>query len=256
MAAASLAGALRRAHIHGSTTNRALLIRILEHPEFISGDTDTHFLLRHDIAEMGRPLLDVSEERLAALAAAVSDQALQRQSSPVLSTIPSGWRNSPSQMQYRAYTGDHGQHDIGYTLAHPFSLEGVGRVSVVDALPESVSVLIGDASHEFEVARYGELRYVDSDLGPARLVEVPRFPSLMAEDDAGSLHAPMPGRVIRVDVSAGEEVSEGQVLVVMEAMKMEHTLRSPHDGTVSAVLCEAGEQVEADTILIVVEHAD
>jgi propionyl-CoA carboxylase alpha chain len=256
MAAASLAGALRRAHIHGSTTNRALLIRILEHPEFISGDTDTHFLLRHDIAEMGRPLLDVSEERFAALAAAVSDQALQRQSSPVLSTIPSGWRNSPSQMQYRAYTGDHGQHDIGYTLAHPFSLEGVGRVSVVDALPESVSVLIGDASHEFEVARYGELRYVDSDLGPARLVEVPRFPSLMAEDDAGSLHAPMPGRVIRVDVSAGEEVSEGQVLVVMEAMKMEHTLRSPHDGTVSAVLCEAGEQVEADTILIVVEHAD
>jgi propionyl-CoA carboxylase alpha chain len=256
MAAASLAGALRRAHIHGSTTNRALLIRILEHPEFISGDTDTHFLLRHDIAEMGRPLLDVSEERLAALAAAVSDQALQRQSSPVLSTIPSGWRNSPSQMQYRAYTGDHGQHDIGYTLTHPFSLEGVGRVSVVDALPESVSVLIGDASHEFEVARYGELRYVDSDLGPARLVEVPRFPSLMAEDDAGSLHAPMPGRVIRVDVSAGEEVSEGQVLVVMEAMKMEHTLRSPHDGTVSAVLCEAGEQVEADTILIVVEHAD
>ena len=256
IAAAMLAGALRRAHIHGSITNRALLIRILEHPEFISGDTDTHFLLRHDVAEMGRPLLDLSEERLAALAAAVSDQALERQSNSVLRTIPSGWRNSPGDLQHRAYTGDHGQHDIGYTLAHSFSLEGVGRVSVVDASPESVTVLIGDASQEFEIARYGELRYVDSHLGPARLVEVPRFPSLLAEDDAGSLHAPMPGRVIRVDVSAGEEVSEGQVLVVMEAMKMEHALRSPHDGTVSSVLCEAGEQVEADTILIVVEHAD
>ncbi|HEX6300087.1 MAG TPA: biotin carboxylase N-terminal domain-containing protein [Acidimicrobiia bacterium] len=256
MAAAILTGALRRAQIHGSTTNRALLIRILEHPEFISGDTDTHFLLRHDVAEMGRPLLDASEERLAALAIAVSDQALERQASPVLRTIPSGWRNSPSQMQHRRYTGDHGQHDIGYTLAHPFSLEGVGRVSVVHASPESVTVLVGEASHEFEIARYGELRYVDSDRGPARLMEVPRFPPSLAEEDAGSLHAPMPGKVIRVDAGVGEKVSEGQVLVVMEAMKMEHTLRSPHDGMVSSVLCEAGDQVEADTILIVVEHED
>jgi propionyl-CoA carboxylase alpha chain len=256
IAAAVLSGALRRAHIHGSTTNRALLIRILEHPEFISGDTDTHFLLRHDVAEMGRALLDASEERLAALAAAVSDQALERQSSPVLGTIPSGWRNSPSQMQHRAYTGDHGEHAIGYTMVHPFSLEGVGRVSVVHASPESVMVVIGEASHEFEIARYGELRYVDSDLGPARLVEVPRFSSSQGEEDAGSLHAPMPGKVIRVAAGVGEEVLEGQVLVVMEAMKMEHALRSPRDGMVSSVLCEAGDQVEADTILIVLEHGD
>ena len=255
-AAATLASALRRAHIHGSTTNRALLTRIIEHPEFLSGDIDTDFLTRHDASELGRPLLDPTEERLAALATAVSDQALERESILVLRTIPSGWRNWPDQLQLRAYTGDHGQHDIGYTLRRPFDLEGVGQASVVEASPSEASILVGDTLIRFDIARYGELRYVDSDLGPARLVEVPRFPSSETEEDAGSLHAPMPGKVIRVDATIGEEVSEGRALVVMEAMKMEHTLRAPHHGIVSQVLCGPGDQVEADTILIVMEDTE
>jgi propionyl-CoA carboxylase alpha chain len=255
-AAVTLSTALRRAQIHGSTTNRALLVRILEHPEFISGETDTHFLLRHDVSELARPLLDAAEERLAALAAAVSDQAKERESSAVLGTITSGWRNSPSQLQRRTYTGDHGLHDIDYTLSGPFNLDGVGQVTVGEASAEHAIVHIADAVLQFEVARYEELLYVDSDLGPAHLVEVARFPSRDAEEDAGSLHAPMPGKVIRVDVAVGDMVSEGQVLVVMEAMKMEHALRAPHDGTVSQVLSEPGDQVDADAILIVVEDAD
>ena len=251
-AATVLASALRRAHIHGSTTNRALLVRILEHPEFLSGQTDTHFLERHDVSQLGRPLLDPTQERISALAAALADQAVERESAGVLHSIPSGWRNSPSQMQHRAYTSDHGTHEIGYSLLHPFTLDGVGTVTVLKAEPGLVSIEIGDVEHEFSVGRYGDLRYVDSSVGPARLTEVPRFPSRYAEEDPGSLHAPMPGKVIRVGAAEGDEVSEGDVLVVMEAMKMEHTLRAPHAGTVAQVLCEAGEQVEADDVLIVV----
>jgi len=255
-AAATLATALWRAQIHGATTNRALLIRIVEHPDFLSGAIDTDFLVRHETSELGRPLLDISDERLAALAAAVSDQAFERESSPVLGAIPSGWRNSQTQLQHRAYTGDHGQHDVGYTLSRPFDLQGVGGVSVAHASPRGASIIVGEHRHEFEVARYEKLRYVDSDLGPGRLEEIPRFASSRTEDDPGSLHAPMPGMVIRVDASVGDEVAEGQVLVVMEAMKMEHSLRAPDNGTVSSVLCKTGDQVEADTILIVVESAD
>jgi biotin carboxyl carrier protein len=65
----------------------------------------------------------------------------------------------------------------------------------------------------------------------------------------------MPGKVLRVAVAEGDEVSEGATLVVMEAMKMEHTLRAPHGGTVSHVLCSPEDQVEADTVLVVVERA-
>ncbi|HUG32992.1 MAG TPA: biotin carboxylase N-terminal domain-containing protein [Acidimicrobiia bacterium] len=248
-----LTTALRRAEIHGSTTNRALLVRILEHPEFAGGETDTHFLQRNDASELGRPLLDVAGEKLAALAAAVADQALQREASPVLRTIPSGWRNSPSQLQTRSYTGDHGTHRVGYSMLASFSLEGVGTVSIAAASGDSVSIVVGESERDFAVARYGDLRYVDSTQGPARLVAIPRFPSSDAEDDPGSLHAPMPGRVIRVDATEGMKVSEGSVLVVMEAMKMEHTLRAPHDGKVTQVLCTPNDQVEAGAVLVVVE---
>jgi acetyl/propionyl-CoA carboxylase alpha subunit len=158
-------------------------------------------------------------------------------------------------MQVRAYTGHHDTHRIAYTVSGPFTLAGVGTVTVEKVSPDRVSVIVGEVDHEFEVARYGDIRHVDSNLGPARLVEVPRFPSRDGVEVAGSMHAPMPGKVVRIDVSVGDEVSEGSVLVVMEAMKMEHTLRAPHDGIVTRVSCSAGDQVDADAVLVVVDES-
>ncbi len=252
-ATATLAGALRRAHIHGSTTNRALLVRILEHPEFTSGETDTHFLVRNDAAELGRALLDMSHERLAALAAALADQAVSRLSAGALETIPSGWRNSPSQLQRRSYQGEHGVHHVEYSLAGPFALAGVGTVTVRSADPGGATIVVGDDEHTFELARYGDVRHVDSRIGPAALTAIDRFPMAGVDHDAGSLHAPMPGMVVRVEVKPGDTVSEGKVLVVMEAMKMEHTLRSPHAGTVTEVHCAPGDQVKSGAVLVVVD---
>jgi propionyl-CoA carboxylase alpha chain len=250
-----LASSLRQAHIHGSTTNRALLVRILEHPEFAGTETDTHFLVRNEAKDLGRPLLDATEERLAALAAALADQAVEREHATVLSTIPSGWRNSPSRLQTRTYAGSHGPHEIGYSAIDAFQLRGIGLVSGVDATAERVQFAVADEVRHYDVARYGDERYVDSKAGPAHLVTLPRFPSTESDEDSGSLHAPMPGKVIRVDVAEGTSVDEGDTLVVMEAMKMEHTLRAPHGGTVSSVHCTAGDQVDANEVLVVVEDA-
>jgi len=250
-----LATSLRQAQIHGSTTNRALLVRILEHPEFAGTETDTHFLVRNDVAVLGRPLLEATDERLAAIAAALADQAEERAHAAVLSTIPSGWRNSPSQLQGRSYQGSHGVHAISYSATGPFELEGAGVLEPAVVSPTKVELRLGDESRQYEVARYGDLRYVDTRIGPARLTALPRFPVRDADEDGASLHAPMPGRVIRVDVSAGDHVAEGDTLVVLEAMKMEHTLRAPHVGTVVEVLCEAGDQVVADALLVVIEEA-
>ncbi|MGH3650190.1 MAG: acetyl/propionyl/methylcrotonyl-CoA carboxylase subunit alpha, partial [Acidimicrobiia bacterium] len=252
-AATLLSSALRHARVHGSTTNRALLVRILEHPEFIAGEIDTHFLERHDLHELAAPLLDEGAERLAALAAALSDQAYERASAKVLTTIPSGWRNSSPQVQHRDYSGQHGTHHIEYSMRTAFSLEGVGSVTVGRATPSEASIVVGDLEHDFEIGRYGERRYVDSVEGPGYLVEIPRFAFSDNDEKPGSLHAPMPGRVIKIGAQVGDRVSEGHPLMVIEAMKMEHTLRSPRDGTVTQVLCSAGDQVEADAVLVVVE---
>jgi acetyl/propionyl-CoA carboxylase alpha subunit len=255
-AAANLASVLRRGLIHGPTTNRDLLVRILEHPDFVAGNIDTHFLDRNDPAELARPLADAETEHIAAVAAALADQHLERSRAKVLATIPSGWRNRPGHLQERAYRGEHGTYVVRYASAPVAMVDGFDGLEIGEQTSHEVALTWAGVDYRFTVGRYGEIRHVDSDSGPVRLETVPRFPVAEAGEAPGSLHAPMPGKVIRVDVSAGDEVSAGQVLLVLEAMKMEHTLRAPHDGTVIEVDPRPGDQVEAGAVLLVVERSE
>ena len=251
-AAVALASALRRAVIHGPITNRSLLVRVLEHPKFLAGATDTHFLDRHDVGELARPLADERTEYLAAVAVAVADLTFEQGRARVLATIPSGWRNRPAHTQERGYRGEHGDHFVRYSAIGGLRVESSPHVEVIERNAGMIRLVNDGESHHFAVARYGEVRHVDSDLGPMRMETIPRFPSTEASETPGSLHAPMPGKVIQVDVATGDVVGRGQVLVVLEAMKMEHTLRSPHHGTVIEVDCVPGDQVEAGAVLVVV----
>src|SRR6185312_12206729 len=94
--------------------------------------------------------------------------------------------------------------------------------------------------------------WVDSDLGSSHLVEASRFPSPESSAHAGSLLSPLPGTVVRVDVGVGDTVHVGDVLVVLEAMKMEHTIRAPHDGVVEELDVSVGSQVETGAVLVIV----
>ena len=70
------------------------------------------------------------------------------------------------------------------------------------------------------------------------------------EDEAGGLEAPMPGKVLSVEVSAGDEVEAGDVLLVVEAMKMEHAIRAPAAGTVTEIRANVGEMVSPGAPLV------
>jgi biotin carboxyl carrier protein len=95
--------------------------------------------------------------------------------------------------------------------------------------------------------------YLDSELGSSVLEEVDRFPLPETSATPGSLLAPMPGAVVRVLVDCGQQVTTGDTLVVLEAMKMEHAIRAPHDGVVTELRVSAGQQVESGAVLAVVE---
>jgi acetyl/propionyl-CoA carboxylase alpha subunit len=258
-AAALLAEGLQRARIHGMITNRELLVRVLRHPEFLSGDIDTHFLERHSPFDLGGSLPGQTEIRIAAVAAALAGQSESRAGSHLLASIPSGWRNSPSQLQEVDFEVDGSFIKVGYRFEARGGLtiaidgEPIEDFALIGMSDDRVGLQVGPQLRWFDISRNGSVHHVDGPGGYARFVELPRFPEAAREDDPGSLHAPMPGRIIKVLVAEGDDVTDGQVVIVLEAMKMEHSLRAPYDGVVTSVTAAPGDQVEAGTVLVVIE---
>lgn len=256
-AARRLAEALGGAVIHGVQTNRALLVRVLRHPEFLAGTIDTHFLQRHSPAQLGAPLTDEADGGIHALAAALADQASRRQAAEALGAAPTGWRNNPSQMQEVSFKRGGEVIDVGYRIARGAIeariMDRDVAVSRVDARPDHVEMTVDGVHRRYQVSRAGGRHFVDSALGSTDFVEIDRFPPTEEEAVPGSLTAPMPGMVSRVDVTVGDAVAAGDLLLVLEAMKMEHNVLAPLAGTVTELLAAEGEQVEAGRVLAVID---
>ena len=256
-ASARLAAALAGARLHGVTTNRDLLVRVLRSRAWLSGDVDTSFLEQHDPAELGRSLADEEAVGLHAAAAALAAAAGRRAAAPVQPGLPSGWRNLPSALQRTAYEVGGRTVEVGYAHRRDGTVVEVdgaplSDVRVWSATPTLVDLEVAGVRRRYDVHAVGGTAHVDSALGATSLVEVDRYPEPGSGLAAGALAAPMPGTVVRVDVEAGAAVTAGQVLVVLEAMKMEHAVRAAVDGTATEVRVAAGEQVDAGAVLVVV----
>ncbi|WP_442914124.1 ATP-binding protein [Kribbella sp. NBC_00359] len=238
-----LAGELQRARIHGVGTNRDLLVWVLRHPAFLAGDTDTGFFEKHGVGAA----VETQVVRVSALAAALADAAARV---PVV-RVPSGWRNLASQPQRKSYRAGDDTYQVEYRLTRD-GLVAAGNVQLVDSTADRVVLAVDGVRRTFEVAAYDGLVCVDSSLGSVALTPVERFTDPSQQVAAGSLVAPMPGIVIRVGVQVGDEVEQGQPLLWLEAMKMEHTIAAPADGIVGALMVQAGQQVEVGAVLAVV----
>ena len=97
---------------------------------------------------------------------------------------------------------------------------------------------------------------VDSAHGHVRLRRVPRFTDPADAVASGSLLAPMPGTVVSLAVALGAEVAAGQPVLVLEAMKMQHTVSAPYAGVVSRIEVTPGTQVAAGEVLAVVDEGE
>jgi propionyl-CoA carboxylase alpha chain len=249
-AAAVLARALATATIHGLTTNRDLLVRVLRHPAFAAGQTDTAFFETHGLADLAAPLAGEDAMAVSALAAALADAAGRQQHALVLGALPSGWRNVPSQFQRVRFAG----YDVGYRIDRSgLVVEGRDDVTLISMSPGLVELEVAGVRRSFAVVRYDDLVCVDSSLGPVTLIPEARFADPAAQVATGSLLAPMPGTVIRTAASVGDHVAAGQPLLWLEAMKMEHAIHAPVAGVVAELPVAAGQQVEVGSVLAVVK---
>ncbi|QKW16656.1 biotin carboxylase N-terminal domain-containing protein [Verrucosispora sp. NA02020] len=257
-AARTLAAALARAELHGVATNRDLLVRVLRSREFGATEVDTGFLDRHP--GVFAPLLPPGEVPLVALAAALASAAARRAAAPVLAGLPSGWRNVPAFPQVAHFSGPDGEVEVRYRLDRDGGIAEWStspesespEVTLVEAGPERVVLDVDGVRRAYRVHLVGASIFVDGPDGAASLTELPRFPAPGAELTAGSLLAPLPGAVARVHVEVGRRVAAGDLLLTLEAMKLEHPVLAPTDGVVTELPVAAGGQVDTGAVLAVV----
>ncbi|WP_131766723.1 acetyl/propionyl/methylcrotonyl-CoA carboxylase subunit alpha [Candidatus Protofrankia californiensis] len=249
-----LARALARTRVDGVTTNRELLVAILREEEFRAGAIDTGYLSRHDPVTMGSPVL--SEDVLAThLVVATLTAAAQRRANGVLPTAPPGWRNVPNASQRNVLEVSGRPIEVLYRQ-HGDRVDASVDGRAVEVLvhhigSERSDVTVGGVRSTIHVTRSGTVFHLDGRGGSTVAREVPRFVEPGASVAAGSLIAPMPGTVVRVAVEEGEAVTAGDVVLVLEAMKMEHTVTAPQDGVVVEINAHQGQTVDGGYVLAV-----
>ncbi len=270
-AAAQVARALRTGCVAGVRTNIASLIEIMGEPDYLAGNTPTAYLAEHPhVVAGGGP---TGDERLAHLLAAVFALEQQhRTADDVTGFAPSGWRNLRTQGQRRSLAANGVGDHVEYVLSGSSADVLVGAIPIADergVLPPDVrrrvAVRLFVRSADRQVLEVNGVRHgvrvrvngmnivTSSPAGALEWSVPPKFD----EHDRSAMHggpvSPLPGTVIAVHVAVGDEVTEGQLLMVVEAMKMEHQITAAADATVSEVRFDVGDRVDQGDLLVALE---
>ncbi|MCH2626254.1 MAG: ATP-grasp domain-containing protein [Acidimicrobiales bacterium] len=256
-AALKLALALERTRVHGVTNNRDYLVAVLRSDEFLAGNTTTDFITRVSIP--GQHVPTECELADASIAIALMAQQSNRLNATALRFMPSGFRNSSMPSQQMVLV--HEEHEIAVNYRP--QRDGSFEVRIGEEDEVRSAKLLSSGSDRFEIqlddiqaggyaSKFGNRWYVDIPAGSLVLTEKSRFPEADIADVEGGLTAPMPGKIVAIEVSEGDSVNTSQLLVLMEAMKMEHQIVAAFDGVVAEVRVAVGDQVDNGELLVII----
>jgi acetyl-CoA carboxylase biotin carboxylase subunit len=254
-----LVRALEVLSVHGVRTNRAYLLAILRHEAFASAALDTHFLERHLAGVVTDAPSEAAITRAAVLAALHGVEQRRGAGGVLPRGLPVAFRNTPASPERLELGLGERTVVVSYRFdrrAGIFSVDvdGVTQPARIVASSErELSVTLGDHRIRGRVVADGQRIHVTTGGASLSFVERPRFPEPERATVKGGATSPMPGKVVAVEVAVGDTVTTGQVLVRLEAMKMEHVVCADVDGIVREVRAEVGDQVGADALLAVVE---
>ncbi|MGH3374734.1 MAG: biotin/lipoyl-containing protein, partial [Actinoallomurus sp.] len=262
-----LRAALDETRVLGVTVNTGFLRRLLDDEDVAAGRLDTGLVeARLDVlAPTPMPPEVPVASALAAHAALETTTDEDGWADPF--SAPSGWRiGGPAWTVYRFATGGGeplevrvratrtpGEHEVA-------TGEGPGAVASADVTPAGLLLrwdrVTSRFDHAVERLPDGEVHWLarGADVWRLRAVDLPGSAGTTAADTGdGLLVAPMPGTVTVVKAAAGDTVTAGQVIVIVEAMKMEHALTAPFDGTVAELRTAPGASVTLDEVVAVIE---
>ena len=282
-----LRAALRSSEVDGVRTNIDMLVALLDDDGFATGRLDTGLLARSpDILSGSRPTGDDLTAHLMAVVASV--ESANRSADRHWGEVPSGWRNVRTRGTRVVLLEDGGpepiEHRVEYEIVTRGGFEDHWNVMLGDwpepdetgALPaderrslqfrretravtpdsEVVFVEIDGLARTVTLAGRGAERIAVDPTGRTRWMLRPRFVDHESEMVGSGPVAPLPGTVIAVAVEAGQNVETDQVLMVVEAMKMEHQITAPTAGVVSEVRFAVGDRVDMGYLLVVLDTGE
>ncbi len=232
---------LSKVQLFGVRNNIAFLRRVLMHTDHLGGIIHTGFL--DEYTELMENNVDLPP--VALIATALCKQSYTHH-----------WRNNPNSAVMHTFIHNELTYEVAVKALHDilsiqigehtYEVElvvddGIHKVIVVDGHRQRISVI--------EVAT--DEWWVHSDVGTTILYWKSPLPSTNRQPNVeGSLIAPMPGQVLKVAVKTGETVKQGEALMILEAMKMEHQIVAPVDGTVGEIFFVEGDSVQQDMVLL------
>ena len=251
-AARVLAKSLEDSHIGGVITNKDFLIATLRSDEFLNGNTTTDFIERVKPPRVKN--LTNDELNFALTAAAMWKQMRNRISSDIAPYIPSGWTNGRLPNPNIIFLLDGDEIFVEYKLINKNKfLVFNSEVEVVNIDDKYIDLVFDGVRVKSRISEDAEFILVHIPSGDVSFEVKPRFSMPGLEVQAGGLVAPMPGKVVDLKVKKGSKVKSGETLVILEAMKMEHSIKASEDGVISDIFIKENDQVENGAVLMVVD---
>ena len=243
----SLARAVEESVLLGVNSNKEFLVNLLRHPIVVKGDTNTAFIQEHFQEDLSLNKQSLNLESLALVASLFTNASTQ-----------SSWNTGislslPLKLRYD-------EQKIDLIVKRDGSLvtvEACGETQSIDLLDQTAEQLIyviNGVRRKIDYAIEANVVYLDSANGNVAVENITYLPPEIAEVAGdGKIRAPMDGSIINVMVNAGDTVSKGQTLLILEAMKIQQQIKSDVDGIVGEIVGQVGQQVKKRQILLNVD---
>jgi propionyl-CoA carboxylase alpha chain len=274
-AARLLARALRTSQVKGVDTNIDMLVATLGERDFLAAKTPTAYLAEHP--DVLAPAGPVGDDRVALLLAAVfAEERRTRGDDKHQGFAPSGFRTLRTQGQRQTWTDGVTDHQVEFVVDSRLAASvSIGAwptptddgtlatderrriaVRLLARTDEREVIEVDGVRHGVDVSIDGASVRTRSAAGSVVFTQLPRFVEHELDDAGGGPVCPLPGTVIAVYVEVGQTVGEGHVLMVVEAMKMEHKITATTAATVGEVRFAVGDRVDQGDLLVALEAVE
>ena len=254
-----LAKELKSTHIAGLITNKEFLVNCLENKSFLGGKTTSDFIERESkkiFLDIDKGLVDKSMK-----AAVLWLQQINKLDNERLNFLPRNWTNGIMPKENISFTYQEEEYIFSYEnisediVIHRKYFERISesKAKLLDHNQASIRVELGEIILSAQITKQNDLITVNLGKGDVCFKINPRFADPNEVSIEGGLVAPMPGKILKIMNKKGAKVKAGDTLIILEAMKMEHTIKASDQGIISDLFVKVGDQVENGSLLMKID---